>query len=280
MDESDADTRRAVSAAVIGNVLEWYDFAVYAYVAVYIAKNFFPQGDPVTALLATFLTYGLGFLARPLGGIILGRVGDTHGRKTALLITIALMAVGTVMIGILPTYAAIGVAAPLLLVVARLLQGFSAGGEWGSSTAYIVEWAPPGQRGFYGSFQQTSVVAGLLLGSGIAALFATILTTEQMDGWGWRIPFLLGGILGPVGLWMRRTIDETPAYKKAAATPVAGDRGQDEPVAAWPAAPSASPSCGRCASTCCSTTCRPGRGSISRSARPRRSGPTPSGCSC
>jgi MHS family proline/betaine transporter-like MFS transporter len=214
-------TRQAVSAAVIGNVLEWYDFAVYAYVAVYIAKNFFPQGDPVTGLLATFLTYGLGFLARPLGGIILGRVGDTHGRKTALLITIALMAVGTVLIGILPTYPAIGVAAPLLLVVARLLQGFSAGGEWGSSTAYIVEWAPKGKRGFYGSFQQTSVVAGLLLGSGIAALFATILTTEQMDSWGWRIPFLLGGILGPVGLWMRRTIDETPAYKKAAATPVA-----------------------------------------------------------
>ena len=221
MDANQAKTRRAVSAAVIGNVLEWYDFAVYAYVAVYIAKNFFPQGDPTTALLATFLTYGLGFLARPLGGIILGRVGDTHGRKTALLITIGLMAVGTVLIGILPTYASIGVAAPLLLVVARLLQGFSAGGEWGSSTAYIVEWAPPNQRGFYGSFQQTSVVAGLLLGSGIAALFATLLTTEQMDGWGWRIPFLLGGILGPVGLWMRRTIDETPAYKKAAATPAA-----------------------------------------------------------
>ena len=112
-------TRQAVSAAVIGNVLEWYDFAVYAYVAVYIAKNFFPQGDPVTGLLATFLTYGLGFLARPLGGIILGRVGDTHGRKTALLITIALMTAGTVLIGILPTYPAIGVAAPLLLVVAR-----------------------------------------------------------------------------------------------------------------------------------------------------------------
>ena len=106
-------------------------------------------------------------------------------------------------------------------MVARLLQGFSAGGEWGCSTAYIVEWAPKGQRGFYGSFQQTSVVAGLLLGSGIAALFATILTTEQMDAWGWRIPFLLGGILGPVGFWMRRTIDETPAYKKAAATPAA-----------------------------------------------------------
>ena len=225
----DTSTRRAVTAAVIGNVLEWYDFAVYAYVAVYIARKFFPQGDEVTALLATFLAYGLGFVARPLGGIILGRVGDTHGRKTALLITIALMAVGTVLIGILPTYAAIGIAAPMLLVLARLMQGFSAGGEWGSSTAYIVEWAPQDQRGFYGSFQQTSVVAGLLLGSGIAALFTTILTSEQMDAWGWRIPFLLGGILGPVGLWMRRTIDETPAYKKMTAAPVSAGEAHTNP---------------------------------------------------
>jgi MHS family proline/betaine transporter-like MFS transporter len=214
-----AKTRQAVSAAVIGNVLEWYDFAVYGYIAVILARKFFPAGDEVTALLSTFLAYGLGFLARPLGGIILGRIGDTHGRKTALLITIALMAGGTVLIGILPTYAAIGIAAPLLLVAARLMQGFSAGGEWGTSTAYIVEWAPKGQRGFYGSFQQLSVVAGLLLGSGVAALLNTMLDPAQMDAWGWRVPFLLGGILGPVGLWMRRNIDETPAYTKAQAAP-------------------------------------------------------------
>jgi MHS family proline/betaine transporter-like MFS transporter len=212
-------TRRAVSAAVIGNVLEWYDFSVYAFVAVIIARKFFPQGDEVTALLSTFLAYGLGFVARPLGGIVLGAVGDTHGRKTALLITIALMAIGTVLVGVLPTYSAIGIVAPLLLVVARLMQGFSAGGEWGSSTAYIVEWAPADRRGFFGSFQQTSVVAGLLLGSAVAATFNTLLTPEQMDAWGWRVPFLLGGILGPVGLWMRRTIDETPAYMKAKAAP-------------------------------------------------------------
>ena len=215
-----SENRKAVIAGTIGNVLEWYDFSVYAFVAVIIARKFFPQGDEVIALLATFLTFGLGFVARPLGGIILGRVGDTHGRKTALLITIALMAIGTVLVGILPTYAAIGVAAPALLLFARLMQGFSAGGEWGSSTAYIVEWAPEDQRGLYGSFQQTSVVAGLLLGSAVAALMNTILTPEQMDAWGWRVPFLLGGILGPVGLWMRRTIDETPAYTKAKAAPV------------------------------------------------------------
>ena len=214
-----AQTRRAVSAAVIGNVLEWYDFSVYAFVAVIIARKFFPPGDEVTALLSTFLAYGLGFVARPLGGIVLGAVGDSHGRKTALLITIALMAIGTVMVGLLPIYASIGFAAPLLLVLARLMQGFSAGGEWGSSTAYIVEWAPAEKRGLYGSFQQMSVVTGLLLGSAIAALFNTVLTPEQMDDWGWRVPFLLGGILGPVGLWMRRSIDETPHYTKAKAQP-------------------------------------------------------------
>jgi MHS family proline/betaine transporter-like MFS transporter len=129
----------AVTAAVIGNVLEWYDFAVYAFVAAIIARKFFPQTDEVTALLSTFLAYGLGFVARPLGGIVIGRLGDSRGRKTALLLTIFLMAVGTVLIGILPTYSSIGIFAPLLLVIARLMQGFSAGGEWGGSTAYIVE---------------------------------------------------------------------------------------------------------------------------------------------
>jgi len=210
-----ANGNRAVSAAVIGNVLEWYDFAVYAFVAGIIAKKFFPQTDEVTALLSAFLAYGLGFVARPLGGIVIGRLGDTQGRKAALMLTIFMMAVGTVMIGVMPTYAAIGIAAPLLLVFARLMQGFSAGGEWGGSTTFIVEWAPKGRRGWYGSFQQTSVVAGLLLGSGVAALFNTVLTQGQMSDWGWRVPFLLGGILGPVGLYMRRTITETPAYKSA-----------------------------------------------------------------
>jgi MHS family proline/betaine transporter-like MFS transporter len=161
-----SDSSKAVSAAVIGNVLEWYDFAVYAFVASMIAKNFFPPSDDVTALLSTFLAYGLGFVARPLGGIFIGRLGDTRGRKVALMLTIFMMAAGTVMIGALPTYASIGVVAPLLLVVARLMQGFSAGGEWGGSTAFIVEWAPKGRRGWFGSFQQTSVVTGLLMGSG------------------------------------------------------------------------------------------------------------------
>src|SRR5215471_18616227 len=210
-----SDTNKAVSAAVVGNVLEWYDFAVYAFVAGIIAKNFFPQSDEVTALLSSFLAYGLGFVARPLGGIVIGRLGDTRGRKAALMLTIFMMAAGTVMIGILPTHASVGLVAPLLLVVARLMQGFSAGGEWGGSTAFIVEWAPKGRRGWFGSFQQTSVVTGLLMGSGVAALLNTVLTQEQMNDWGWRVPFLLGGILGPVGIYMRRTMKETPIFEAA-----------------------------------------------------------------
>lgn len=216
---SDAQNRRrAVSAAVVGNVLEWYDFAVYAYLAATLAEKFFPRADGTSALLSSFLAYGLGFVARPLGGVVLGRIGDTRGRRAALLVTIFLMAGGTVMIGLLPTYASIGVAAPLLLVVARLLQGFSAGGDWGTATAYIVEWAPNGRRGFYGSIQQTSVVAGLLLGSGLAALLNTMFTPETMSAWGWRVPFLFGGLLGPVGMYMRRSIEETPVYRAARAT--------------------------------------------------------------
>ena len=220
-----SSSRRAVTAAVIGNVLEWYDFAVYGFVAAIIGKNFFPGTDETTELLKAFLTFGLGFVARPIGGIVIGRMGDTHGRKAALLLTIFLMAAGTVLIGILPTYASIGFAAPALLLVARLMQGFSTGGEWGGSTAFIVEWAPKGKRGLFGSFQQMSVVAGLLLGSAFAALLNTLLTPAQMADWGWRVPFLVGGLLGPIGIYMRRTIDETPAYAKVVSVSTAPQTG-------------------------------------------------------
>jgi MHS family proline/betaine transporter-like MFS transporter len=219
-------SRKAVTAAVVGNVLEWYDFGVYAFMAAIIGKTFFPSGNEVTQILAAFIAFGLGFVVRPLGGIVIGRLGDVKGRKAALILTIMLMAVGTVLIGLIPSYAAIGIAAPLLIVLARLMQGFSAGGEWGGSTAFIVEWAPEGRRGFYGSFQQCSVTAGLLLGSGVAALCNTLIGPEDMEAWGWRIPFLLGGILGPVGMWMRRNVEETPAYERVKrADPASVDRG-------------------------------------------------------
>ncbi len=214
-DPSRLTGRKAVTAAVMGNLLEWYDFAIYGYLATIVARNFFPKGDEMTALLSTFATFGVGFVVRPLGGILIGRLGDVRGRKTALMLTIFMMAFGTVLIGLIPTYDSIGLWAPALLVAARLVQGFAAGGEWGGSTAFIVEWAPKAKRGLYGSFQQSSLAAGLLLGSGIAALFSTVLTPQDMESWGWRIPFLLGGILAPVGIYMRRNIDETPAFRKA-----------------------------------------------------------------
>jgi len=207
----------------MGNLLEWYDFAIYGYLATLIAKKFFAPGDELAALLSTFATFGVGFVVRPLGGIVVGRIGDLKGRKAALMLTIFLMAIGTVMIGLIPEYAAIGAWAPMLLVLARLLQGFAAGGEWGGSTAFIVEWAPQDKRGLYGSFQQSSLAAGLLLGSGIAALFSTLLTPEQLESWGWRVPFLLGGLLAPVGIYMRRHIDETPAFRSAQKESAGGD---------------------------------------------------------
>jgi MFS transporter, MHS family, proline/betaine transporter len=211
--------RRAILAAVVGNVLEWYDFAVYAYMATIIARQFFPSQDEVVSLLSAFAAFGVGFVVRPLGGIVIGRLGDVRGRKAALILTIILMAAGTVMIGLVPAYASIGVAAPILIVIARLLQGFSAGGEWGGATAFIVEWAPAGRRGLYGSLQQSSVACGLLLGSGIAAAVSTLFSAATVDEWAWRIPFLFGGVLAPIGLYMRRNIEETPAFARVSREP-------------------------------------------------------------
>ncbi|HEY3287441.1 MAG TPA: MFS transporter [Gemmatimonadaceae bacterium] len=208
--------RIAVTAASLGNVLEWFDFAVYGFFAAVIGRNFFPTGDEATEVLASFAAFGVGFLARPLGGIVIGRIGDLKGRRTSLLLTIFLMATGTVLIGVAPTYATIGIAGPIIIVIARLLQGFSAGGEWGGSTAFMVEWSEPGRRGFYGSLQQVGVVSGVLLGSVAGATINTLLTPDQIAGWGWRLPFLFGGLIGPVGLYMRRSIGETPAYREAA----------------------------------------------------------------
>ncbi len=223
-----ADTRRAVVASAIGNVLEWYDFGVYVFFAAVIGRNFFPSENATAALLSSFGVFGVGFLMRPLGGIIIGRFGDTHGRKAALIFTVMAMAFGTVLVGVLPTYAMIGVAAPVLLVVARLIQGFSAGGEWGGATAFMVEWAPHGHRGWYGSFQQASIAASLVLASGTGALFSSLLSADQLAAWGWRIPFLLGIVVALVGVYLRRQVDETPAYRaaEAQALPLGGERVQ------------------------------------------------------
>ena len=215
--------RRSIAAAVIGNVLEWYDFVVYIYLALIIARQFFPARDEMTSLLSAAGAFGDGYIARPIGDFVIGRLADRSGRKPALLLSFFLMAGGTLLVGVLPTYASIGMAAPLLLIVARIVQGFSVGGEWGVATSYMVEWAPSGRRGFFGSLQQVGINIGLLLGSASAALLLTMLTPEEMSDWGWRLPFLAGAVIGPIGLYLRRSLDETPAYAKAVAeAPSAG----------------------------------------------------------
>ena len=210
-----AERRRQLAAACIGNVLEYYDFIVYAYLAGTIAHKFFPSDNEAAGLLASFAAFGVGFLARPLGGFVVGRIGDKRGRKAALLITIFGMALGTVGIGLLPTYETIGLMAPVLLVAMRLIQGLAAGGEWGGATAFIVESAPPGRRGLFGSIGQASIAASNLLGSVVVATIAGIFTADQMQDWAWRVPFLLGGLLLPVGVYMRRNLQETPAFVEA-----------------------------------------------------------------
>jgi MHS family proline/betaine transporter-like MFS transporter len=212
-DPKSHETRKAVVAAAIGNVLEWYDFGVYVFFAADIGRNFFPHAGASVALLESFAVFGVGFLARPVGGIVIGRLGDTHGRKLALTLTITLMAIGTIVLGILPTYASIGIAAPALLVVARLLQGFSAGGEWGGSTAFMVEWAPAARRGWYGSWQQCSIAASLVLSSAVGGIIYSSLSPEAVTSWGWRLPFLGGIVIAVVGLYLRRQVEETPVYR-------------------------------------------------------------------
>jgi len=212
--------RRHLRAAIMGNVLEWYDFIIYAFLAKTIAVKFFPDEDETAGLLATFAAFGVGFLARPLGAAIIGKIGDTQGRKTALITTIFGMAAGTVGIGLLPTYDSVGVWAPILLVTMRIIQGLAAGGEWGGATAFIVESAPEHRRGFYGSIGQASIAASNLLASLVVASVGFWLTSAVMADWGWRVPFLLGGVLFALGLWMRSNIEETPAFRQAQAETV------------------------------------------------------------
>ena len=208
-----------IGAALVGNLLEWYDFAVYGFMAAMIGKAFFPATDPLNSLLLSFAVFGVGFLGRPIGSVVIGWLGDVKGRKPALVITILTMAVSTVLIGLVPGYATIGIAAPIVVVLARLLQGFSTGGEAGNSMAYMVEWAPADRRGLYGGFQQCSSAMGFLLGSGMAAATASLLASDAMESWGWRVPFLIGGIIGPVGAYLRRYSEESPAFRQVVDRP-------------------------------------------------------------
>lgn len=206
---------KAVAAAIIGNAFEFYDFMVYATFAAMLGKVFFPSGNPSTSLLLSVATFGVGFVARPLGGIVIGAFADRFGRKPAMTLTIWLMALGSGMIGLLPTYEQIGLLAPVLLVLARLIQGFSAGGEMGPATTFLVESAPPGRVGFFGSWQLASQNIGVLFAALVGLALAALLSTDAMNAWGWRVPFLLGILIAPIGIYIRKQLEETLEAEKA-----------------------------------------------------------------
>jgi len=198
-----------VLAVVIGNGLEFYDFVTYAFFAAQIGRTFFPSDTPGTSLLASLATFGVGFLTRPLGALVIGRLGDRVGRKPAMLLSFWLIGIGVVGLPLIPSYASIGVAAPLLAIAFRLLQGFALGGEVGPSTAFLMEAAPPLRRGLYVSLQATSADLAVCIAGIVGVALASVLDARALDAWGWRVALLLGASIIPVGLVLRRTLDET-----------------------------------------------------------------------
>jgi MFS transporter, MHS family, proline/betaine transporter len=208
---------RVIVAASIGNALEWYDVIVYGFFAATISKLFFPSADETVSLLLALGTFAVAYVVRPIGAVVLGAYADRVGRKAALMLSIRLMMLGTLLIAIMPPFAQIGVIAPILILLARLIQGFSAGGEFGSATAFLVEHAPD-KRGFMASWQFASQGFSTLLASAFGTVLAATLTVEQLESWGWRIPFLFGLLIGPVGYYIRRYVDEAGEFVEAAGT--------------------------------------------------------------
>ncbi|WDY60035.1 MFS transporter [Pseudomonas sp. PSKL.D1] len=204
--------RKAVRASFMGNFVEWFDYAAYGYLATIIAATFFPQTDKTSALLATFAVFALSFLVRPLGGVVWGHMGDRYGRRNALSLSILIMSISTFCIGLLPTYAQIGLWAPCLLLLIRLVQGFSASGEYAGAAAFLAEYAPPGRRGLYTSIVPASTAAGLLFGAMFVAVLHELLSTEDLHSWGWRLPFLLAAPFGLVGRYIRMSLQDTPKF--------------------------------------------------------------------
>ncbi|MFF2654036.1 glycine betaine/L-proline transporter ProP [Streptomyces sp. NPDC058045] len=209
----DAAVRRAVKAAALGNAMEWFDFGIYSYLAVTIGHVFFPSGNGTIQLLSSFATFAVSFLVRPIGGMVFGPMGDKIGRKKVLALTMILMAIGTFAIGLIPSYATIGFWAPALLIFFRLVQGFSTGGEYGGASTFIAEYAPDKRRGFFGSFLEFGTLAGYTGAAGMVLVLTLLLDTHAMESWAWRLPFLVAGPLGLVGLYLRLRLDETPAFQ-------------------------------------------------------------------
>jgi len=198
----------------VGNLIEWYDWYVYAAFAVYFSAEFFPEGDPTSQLLSTAAIFAVGFLMRPLGSLLLGRYADRHGRRAALTLSITVMAGGSLIIACTPGYDTIGIFAPIILVLARLIQGLSLGGEYGTSATYLSEMASSGRRGFYSSFQYVTLIAGQLVALGVQIVLQQMLSETEMQAWGWRIPFVIGAIGALAVLWLRRTMDESDQFAK------------------------------------------------------------------
>jgi MHS family proline/betaine transporter-like MFS transporter len=214
MSKPDGDVRRvrAVAAASIGNALEWFDFIIYGFFAVLMAKLFFPAGDETVSLMFALAAFGVPFFMRPLGAIVMGNYADRYGRKAAFSLTILMMMAGTAIIATAPTYSTAGLLAPFLIVLARLIQGFSAGGEFGSATAFLAEQDPT-KRGFFASWQFASQGLTTVLATSIGVALTATLTTAQLESWGWRIPFIIGLLIGPVAWYIRRHVDETMEFK-------------------------------------------------------------------
>ncbi|MFC6065964.1 MFS transporter [Streptomyces ochraceiscleroticus] len=210
---------RQLFAASVGNAVEWYDWYTYTFLATYIAAQIFPKSasNSLVPLLSTFAVFAVGFFMRPVGGLVMGAVADRRGRRAALTVTILLMGGSSLLMGLTPTYAAAGILAPVVLVLARLLQGLSVGGEFAASTTFLVESAGPGRRGLFSSFQYVSTTIGQLVASGVAALLVANLAPATMGSWGWRVPFVLGALLSLVGFWIRRGARETRSEEQAKA---------------------------------------------------------------
>ncbi|HDT6596411.1 MFS transporter [Raoultella ornithinolytica] len=206
--------KRALIAGSIGNFIEWYEFAVYGFLATVIARNFFQLAGeaPLTGLILTYASFAIAFFFRPLGAIIFGRIGDRIGRKPTLIIVLVMMTLATTAIGLVPVYASIGIAAPLILTGLRILQGLFAGGEYGGAVSLMTEFAPRGKRGLYGAWQSFTVALGLLAGAGIVALISVVLSPDELYAWGWRLPFFLAIPMGGVALWLRVKMEETPGF--------------------------------------------------------------------
>ncbi|WP_218777086.1 MFS transporter [Salinicola salarius] len=205
--------RKVIAASAIGNFVEWFDFAVYGFLAVVISQHFFPPGDDSLALLQTFAVFAVSFALRPLGGVFFGMLGDRVGRKRILAVTVLLMAGATTLIGILPTYASVGLFAPLALALARCVQGFSAGGEYAGACAFVMEHAPTHRKARYGSFVPVSTFLAFATAAALTFVISALLSEEALNAWGWRVPFLIAAPLGLVGLYMRLRLDESPAFQ-------------------------------------------------------------------